>query len=104
MAQLTGEFRTWLIEDQQLGLAQGTDGWLEDDLANVSDWGFDLRDARAVALWNGGQDRLVPPAHSAWLADHIPGAHHRQLDAEGHLSIIATAFEDILDDLMSLAG
>ncbi len=27
-----------------------------------------------VALWHGLQDTTPPPAHSRWLADHIPHA------------------------------
>jgi pimeloyl-ACP methyl ester carboxylesterase len=103
MAQLTGDFGAWLSEAQRLGLALGTDGWQDDDLAFVSDWGFDLRDARAVAIWNGGQDRLVPPAHSVWLAEHIPSARHQLLDSEGHMSLMVKSFEDILGDLLDLA-
>jgi pimeloyl-ACP methyl ester carboxylesterase len=102
-AQLTGDFGAWLLEAQRLALAHGTDGWQDDDLAIVSDWGFDLRDARSVAIWHGGQDRLVPPAHGAWLADHIPGARLRLLASEGHLSIVINEFERILDDLLVLA-
>jgi len=46
---------------------------------------------------------MVPPAHSVWLAEHIPGARHHLLDSEGHISCAAKAFEDILDDLLELA-
>jgi pimeloyl-ACP methyl ester carboxylesterase len=102
-AQLAGDFGAWLAEAQQAGLAHGTDGWRDDDLAFVGDWGFDLRDARPVVIYHGGQDRLVPPAHGAWLADHIPGARLRLLASEGHLSIVINEFERILDDLLVLA-
>jgi pimeloyl-ACP methyl ester carboxylesterase len=100
---VTGDFAEWLLETQRAGLAHGTDGWRDDDLAFVSDWGFDLRDAQPVAIWQGGQDRLVPPAHGTWLADHIPGARFQLLASEGHLSIAIKAFEGILDDLLDLA-
>jgi len=101
-AVLAGEFAAWALETQRLGLAHGTDGWRDDDLAFVTDWGFDVRDAKAVAIWSGGQDRMVPPVHGQWLADHIPGARRRMLASEGHLSIAVKAFEDILDDLLDL--
>ena len=100
-AVLSRPFSTWLFDAQRLGLAYGTDGWLDDDLAFMSDWGFDLRDARAVTIWHGGQDWLVPPAHGAWLAAHIPGARYQTMDSEGHLSTILKAFERILDDLLN---
>lgn len=102
-AVVTGEFAAWLLEAQRLALALGTDGWRDDDLAMLGDWGFDVTDARAVAIWHGGQDTLVPPAQGMWLADHIPGARRHLLPSEGHLSTVANSFEDILDDLLDLA-
>ena len=34
----------------------------------------------------GAQDVLVPAAHGAWLADHVPGATVVVEDGRGHLS------------------
>jgi hypothetical protein len=91
------------IQTFRVGLAHGIDGYRDDDLAFVSDWGFDLRDVRSVAVWQGSQDRMVPYAHGIWLADHIPGACRRLFAAEGHLSIALGSFDRILDDLLDPA-
>ncbi|MEV3912072.1 alpha/beta fold hydrolase [Streptomyces canus] len=48
-------------------------GWLDDDLALLSDWGFDPAAViRPVLLWHGAQDRFSPVGHFTWLADRIP--------------------------------
>ncbi|MFF4340365.1 alpha/beta fold hydrolase [Kitasatospora sp. NPDC001540] len=53
----------------------GADGWIDDVLAFITDWGFAVEDIRVpVRLWHGADDRFSPVGHSAWLADHIPGA------------------------------
>lgn len=99
-AQVTGEFAEFLLESTRIGLMHGIAGQQDDDLAFVSDWGFDLHDVRSVAIWQGAQDRMVPYAHGIWLADHIPGARRRLFPVEGHLSVGLGSFDKILDDLL----
>ncbi len=102
-AQVTGDFAEWMLETCRLGLAHGIAGQRDDDLAFTTNWGFDVRDVRSVAVWQGAQDRMVPYAHGVWLAGHIPGARRRLFAAEGHLSVGLGAFDRILDDLLDPA-
>jgi pimeloyl-ACP methyl ester carboxylesterase len=97
---LTGDFADYLYESFRIGLSHGIQGQLEDDLAFVKDWGFDLRDVPSAAIWQGSEDRMVPYAHGVWLADHIPGARRHLYDGEGHLSIAIGMFERVVDDLL----
>jgi pimeloyl-ACP methyl ester carboxylesterase len=62
-------------------------GWVDDDIAFVKPWGFDLGDIVApVQVCYGLKDVLVPPGHGEWLARHIPQAEVVVNDASGHLT------------------
>ncbi|MFI5952881.1 alpha/beta fold hydrolase [Cryptosporangium sp. NPDC051539] len=97
---LTDTFADYTAGMFRAAVSAGVDGWRDDDLAFVTGWGFDL-DALTtpVAIWQGAQDRMVPFAHGRWLADHVPGATVHLDEAEGHLSLVITAFDAIVADL-----
>jgi len=103
-AALTGEFAEVMAESFRASISGGVEGWLEDDLAFVRDWGFELTTIRTpVAIWQGAQDRMVPLAHGKWLAAHVSGAQSRLFDDEGHLSLVLK-IDRIVEDLVELAG
>ncbi len=88
VAALDGEAGTYLHESMTRGLRPGVDGWLDDDLAFVRPWGFDLASVDVpVLVQQGGQDLMVPLAHGPWLAAHLRGATAWLEPDEGHLSI-----------------
>jgi pimeloyl-ACP methyl ester carboxylesterase len=102
---LTGEFAAELAASLRASVREGIAGWRDDDLAFTADWGFSL-DALAgrAAIWQGDQDRMVPYAHGQWLAAHIPGARVHLEPGAGHVTMVVTAIDRILDDLLDLAG
>lgn len=68
-------------------LAQGISGWVDDDLAFVKPWGFDLEEIRVpVNVRYGAGDVLVPAGHGAWLAAHVPNATVQVVRDAGHMS------------------
>ncbi len=75
-----------IVADQLFnGLAPGVDGWVDDMLAFVKPWGFDVTSIRVPTLVKFGRtDNLVPPAHGDWLAAHIPNAMVDAHEAAGH--------------------
>jgi pimeloyl-ACP methyl ester carboxylesterase len=108
-AVVTGGFAEYLAASFRAALAGSIAGWRDDDLAFIRDWGFPLGGGgksagTPVTIWQGDQDRMVPFAHGAWLADHLPGARAHLLPGEGHLTLAINAFGQVLADLMDLAG
>jgi pimeloyl-ACP methyl ester carboxylesterase len=100
---LTGEFADMLAESFRRAVSKSVAGWLDDDLAFTRPWGFDLgRIKRPVAVWQGGQDRMVPFAHGAWLAEHIPGARVHLYPDEGHLSLAVASLGRVVTDLTTI--
>ena len=64
----------------------GVWGWVDDDLAFVKPWGFDLAEIDVpVEVRYGARDVLVPAAHGAWLGRNVPGAVVVVEEAQGHL-------------------
>ena len=101
-AALTGGFADALAADVRHGLEGGTWGWHDDDLAFVRPWGVDLASIRVpLTLWQGEEDRMVPFAHGAWLAEHLPGVRAHLLPDHGHLSLAVSSIGLILDELVA---
>lgn len=66
--------------------ANGVGGWVDDGLALVHPWGFDLDAITVLVLIRYGlSDVLVPPAHGAWLAANVPDCVVEIDEAAGHL-------------------
>lgn len=85
---LTGEFGENMAEIFRWAVHTGVDGWLDDDIAFVSPWGFDLSEiSNPVTIWQGATDLMVPLAHGKWLVSKIPNAQVNLVDGHGHLSI-----------------
>jgi pimeloyl-ACP methyl ester carboxylesterase len=101
---LTGEFAETMASMLRRALSSGIDGWLDDDLAFVKPWGFDLDQITVpVSIWQGAHDRMVPFAHGQWLAAHVPGARVHLYEDEGHISLVQQ-LPLILDELVSRTG
>jgi pimeloyl-ACP methyl ester carboxylesterase len=75
----------------------GVGGWVDDDLAFVQPWGFDVGAVAAPVLVRYGlTDVLVPPAHGEWLAANVPGCVVEVETSAGHLG--ANPEEQIASD------
>jgi pimeloyl-ACP methyl ester carboxylesterase len=102
VASLTGELADCVAAEFRQGLANGVDGWIDDDLAFTRHWGFELADiAVPTYLWQGSEDLMVPFAHGQWLAENIPGVVAHLEQGDGHLSIGVGATDRMFDELVA---
>ncbi|MGC8474424.1 MAG: alpha/beta fold hydrolase [Candidatus Dormibacteria bacterium] len=95
-AAMDTSFGQFLVASTAEGLRRGGAGSADDDLAFLAPWGFDVSSITApVQVWQGEQDLMVPAAHGAWLAAHIPGAEAHLEPPLGHLTITATRIGEV---------
>ena len=88
---LVGDW-SWFEGIARAGLAGGTGGLVDDDLAYVAPWGFDVTAVVApTLLLHGAEDRIVPASHAAWLASHLPDAELWLTPEDGHISVLHRA-------------
>jgi pimeloyl-ACP methyl ester carboxylesterase len=79
----------WFVSILAEAVCAGADGWIDDDLAFVRPWGFELAGIRVpLQLWQGQHDLMVPLAHGQWLAAKLPQAEWHYLPDAGHLSLL----------------
>ena len=101
IAVCTTEFGEAVTASFRKATSTGVEGWLEDDLAMVTPWGFDLAAITTpVSVWTGKQDQFVSYRHSVWLAGAIPMADLHVLADHGHLSVQEAMLREIVGDLM----
>lgn len=87
------------------GVESGIEGWLEDDIALTTPWGFDLSSVtRPVSFWAGRQDQFVSVRHTFWMAERVPGSDVHVLGSEGHMSLRFHHMDAMVDDLLGKAG
>ena len=78
-------------------------GWLDDELAFVQSFGFELNKIdKPVLIWQGDDDFMVPREHSNWLAKHIPGSKLNFVPGHGHISLVQSYKSEIITQALKL--
>jgi pimeloyl-ACP methyl ester carboxylesterase len=102
-AVIEGSYAEELAASMRKGLAVSFDGWIDDDIAFVQPWGFELNAIKVpVQIWQGDQDLMVPHAHSYWLEKHIPESSLNFVPGHGHVSLVVEYKSQILDQAEDL--
>jgi pimeloyl-ACP methyl ester carboxylesterase len=97
-----GDERDVLAASIREALSTGNDGHVDDDLALVTAWGFEVRALRGpVTIWHGEEDRLVPVGHGRRLAELIDHAVLRLSRNDGHISILLSNAQDLARSVTS---
>jgi pimeloyl-ACP methyl ester carboxylesterase len=99
---LTGELAGFFAASSVDALGDGVEGWVDDDLAFIAPWGFALEAIGVpVLMWQGIDDRFVPPSHGEWLARHIPGVEAHISPEDGHLTLVERRLPEIHEWLLA---
>ena len=87
---LTENFAGFLLKSIREGIEASRAGWIDDDIAFTTPWGFELSQIKIpVLLMHGAQDQMVPISHGKWLAGRIATVDARFLADDGHLTLSA---------------
>lgn len=104
-AVLTGEFGEDMAAGFREAVRTGVDGWLDDDLAFTTPWGFSLAGISVpTMIWQGSADLMVPFAHGQWFASRLPDPSVHLEEGEGHLSVGLGKLDVMLDELVKAAS
>jgi pimeloyl-ACP methyl ester carboxylesterase len=80
------ELQEVIRQDVNEALRTGVWGWVDDMLAIVKAWGFDVGEIRVpTRVIYGVSDVLVPVQHGEWLARHVPDAEVVVEEELGHI-------------------
>ena len=86
---LGGPLGAWWAESLKASFSVSPQGWIEDELAFVQPFGFDIAAiSLPMLIVHGHLDQFVPLSHGEWLAHTVPGAHSWLLEDEAHLSLL----------------
>lgn len=81
--------RQLLMRNYREALLGNGDGWIDDAVAFVGDWGFRLHQITApVLLWHGLEDVFAPVEHSEWLNKHISKPELRTEHGKAHFDAL----------------
>jgi pimeloyl-ACP methyl ester carboxylesterase len=98
-------FREFLALTLNRSVVNGWHGSMQDDLAFVGPWGFDVASIAApTSVWHGDTDALVPASHGEWIAAHIRGARLHILAGETHISLLPAAYRQIIRELAEMSS
>jgi pimeloyl-ACP methyl ester carboxylesterase len=78
------------------GLVPGGEGWWDDGMATLLNWGFNPETIHIpVQIWHGRRDQFVPFQHGEWLAGVIPEVEAHLTTEDGHLTLYQSRIPEV---------
>jgi pimeloyl-ACP methyl ester carboxylesterase len=78
------------------GIEERRDGWVDDNIAFTTPWGFELDQIKIpVMVMHGEQDRFVSISHGEWITDNIPNVDARLLADDGHITLLINRIPEV---------
>lgn len=94
------ELKALLLKDAPEAFRSGVRASSWETVMYARPWGFRLEDIKMeVHLWQGEEDRNVPPPMGGYQAQAIPNCHATFYPGEGHFSLFVDHMEEILGAL-----
>lgn len=92
------EYASILVESSNRAIKSGVGGRVDDQLALVRKWGFDLSDIPVpVTVIHGEEDRVVPPSHALWLHKNLIHSSLKLVDGYGHFGLFQRTTKEIVE-------
>jgi pimeloyl-ACP methyl ester carboxylesterase len=99
---LGGPIGKWWADGLGVSFSTGADGWIDDDLAFVKPFGFEIGAiSRPTLVVHGHLDLFVPDSHGQWLSRAVPGAESWLLADEAHLSLLTNQVSSVHEWLLN---
>jgi len=93
---LSGPIGQWWANGIGVSFSTGAEGWIDDDLAFVKPFGFQIDAITAPShIVHGQLDLFVPVSHGEWLSRAVSGAESWILEDEAHLSLLTNQVSNI---------
>jgi pimeloyl-ACP methyl ester carboxylesterase len=101
-AAVTDEVGRRILACWREGLRRSTEGAASDTRIYGEPWPFHLSEIRVpTTIWHGEADGLVPASIGHHYAAALPHARTHFIPDEGHISLTAFHYNDILDELLA---
>jgi pimeloyl-ACP methyl ester carboxylesterase len=99
---LSGPIGKWWADGLGVSFSTGAEGWIDDDLAFVEPFGFEIGAiSRPTLIVHGHLDLFVPVSHGQWLSGAVPGAEAWLLADEAHLSLLTNQVSSVHEWLLN---
>jgi pimeloyl-ACP methyl ester carboxylesterase len=99
---MTDELGERLLACWREGLRRGVEGAASDCRIYGEPWPFRAAEIRVpTTIWHGEADHVVPVSIGRFYAAALPKARQHFIPGEGHISLAAFHYDDILDELLA---